>query len=431
MQAQQKLSLSDALQAALANNYSILIENKSVEVAARNNSWGEAGAYPTVSISVSQSNARTNIDNPTSFLSGDIINTGINPTASVNWTIFNGFAVRINKERLARIQEETEGNASIVVQNTMQSVIQGYYTATLEKERLGVFQKVLKLSRDRYDYIKIKKDLGSSVTADLLLAEGNYLTDSTNFINQQMNYRSAVRTLNTLLNIDNLEQDYELADSLAFDDKPYEYATLAAGMEESNANLQRQYLTQAVLQSNTANSRTNLYPQIDLRLSYSNNINAQDLSKASLANSNAEAPTVPITAQTVNYGATFSLTYNLFNGGRIRRAIKNSILQEEIGLLRIDNLKQTLQRDLLAMLDMYNVRRQLKGIASRTKEVAETNMSISEERFKNGTITSLDYRQIQNNYLQAALGELQAIYNLIDANTQLMRLTGGIVKEQD
>lgn len=427
--AQQPLSLSDAIQTSLEQNYNIQIEQKQIDIAQRNNNWGEAGAFPNISLSVAQSNSVSNIDNPTSFVAGDIVNTGINPGITVNWTLFNGFAVKIAKERLSRLQEETEGNAAIVVQNTLQSTIQAYYAVALEKERLAVLNKNLKLSRDRYDYVKIKKELGSSVTADLLLAEGNYLTDSTNYINQQLSYRQAFRTLNILMNVEDLDQQYELTDALAFEAPDYAFETLKSKMEQENANLRRQYLSQAVLQSNTDNARAGLYPSIDLRLNGSQNINSQNLSRASFANPGQEAPSVPITAKTLNYGATISITYNLFNGGRIKRSIQNAIVQEEIGQLRIEVLKQSLDRDLRSSLDLYNIRKQLLGIAQRNREVAETNLQIGEERFKNGTINSFDYRTLQNNFLVSSLNELQATYNLIDANAQLLRLTGGIVEE--
>lgn len=423
--AQEKLSLGQAIQIGLENNYDIKIEARNIEVAKNNNSIGEAGFLPSLSLSLTQSNTVTNIDNPTAFVGGDIVNVGINPTATLNWTLFDGFRARMTKSRLQNLQRETEGNAAIVVQNTIQSIIQGYYIAVLEQERLSVFQRSLSLSQEKFDYVKLKKDLGSAVTTDLLLEESNYLNDSTAYVNQLLTYRSALRALNILLAKDEINTDYEFTDALEFSDVAYQLPELYDRMTSNNVNLQRQYVSQSILKDATNISRAGMYPRVDFRFDLSDNISSQDVSGSTLTS----APQVPVTGTTLRYGANFTVTFNLFNGGRIKRAIQNAIIQEEVGAIRIESLQLSLKRDLEAAMDLYNTRRLLRGISTRTKESAELNLSISEERYKNGTINSFDYRTVQNTYINAALGELQAIYNLIDANTQILRLSGGLVEE--
>jgi outer membrane protein len=427
--AQERLPLSQAIQRSLANNYEIQIEAKSIEVARNNNNIGEAGYLPSLSVQITQSNTTTVIDNPTSFLSGDVINKGINPTIALDWNLFDGFRARANKARLENLQKDTEGNASIVVQNTMQAVIQGYYNAVFEQERLEVFKKTLTLSREKYDYVALRKEFGSALTADLLLEESNYLQDSLSYVNQQLSYRNSLRTLNILMAVEDVNTNYILTNSLEYADRNYNFLVLYNKMTSNNVNLKRQYVSQSLLRNSTQIARADLYPTVSMRLNYSNNINAQDLSQASLNDPNAQLPQVPISTSTVNYGASFTVSYNLFNGGRIKRAIQNTVIQEQIGAIRIETLQLSLKRDLQQALDLYNTRKLLRGIAKRTKESAELNLQISEERYKNGTINSFDYRTVQNNFINAALSELQATFNLIDANTQLMRLTGGIVEE--
>ncbi len=422
---QEKLSLGEAIETGLANNYDIKIEAKNIEAARNNNTIGEAGFLPTLSLSLNQSSTVTNIDNPTAFVGGDIINVGISPSVALNWTLFDGFRARMTKSRLENLQRDTEGNAAIVVQNTIQAIIQGYYSAVLEKERLSVFERSLALSREKFDYVKLKKELGSAVTTDLLLEESNFLNDSSAYVNQLLTYRGALRALNTLLAEDDINTDYDFTDALTLVDVNYQLPELYERMTRDNVNLQRQYILQKVLQNATNISRANMYPRIDLRLDLSDNISSQDVSGSTLR----DAPQVPVTGTTIRYGANFTVTFNLFDGGRIKRAIQNAVIQEEVGAIRIESLQLSLKRDLEASMDLYNTRRLLRGIATRTKESAELNLSISEERYRNGTINSFDYRTVQNTFINAALNELQAVYNLIDANTQILRLSGGLVEE--
>jgi outer membrane protein TolC len=58
-------------------------------------------------------------------------------------------------------------------------------------------------------------------------------------------------------------------------------------------------------------------------------------------------------------------------------------------------------------------------------------MEIATNKFKAGAINSFNYRDIQLIYANAALRRLRAVYNLIDSNTRLTRITGGFLKEED
>ena len=57
--AQERLSLSDAIEIGLKQNYDVLIERGNVEVSRNNNNWGEAGRWPTISLDLGQNNVLT------------------------------------------------------------------------------------------------------------------------------------------------------------------------------------------------------------------------------------------------------------------------------------------------------------------------------------------------------------------------------------
>jgi len=433
--AQEPLSLSDAIQIGLERNYDIQIEKKNIEVAENNNTYGEAGRWPTVTLNLNQNNNLTeNVKTafPTST-QGQTIADALNPLADVNWTLFNGFSVKINKRRLEQLQSETEGNASIVIANTLQSIILGYYLAVLEAHRLDEFQKQLELSRDKYAYMTVKSEMGSAVTTDLLLEEDNYLTDSLNFINQQLVYRNSLRNLNVLL-VSTSEKVYTIGDALTVPTSVYDPADLQAKMLGENVDLKKLFITQAILGQDALLSRSSQYPSLSMSTGFSENRNSLRLSKASFFDPSSptgfsSGPKEPLNSVTDNYYVNFTLSFTLFNGGKIKRAIKNAIVAESIGELRLDKLKITLDRDLATALDRYSIRQQLYNINSRREESARKNLDISQEKYRNGSINSFDFRTVQNNYLSAAILKLQAIYNLIESDVELMRLTGGLIED--
>ena len=55
--AQDSLSLSDAIQIGLKQNFDIQISTKNVEINKLQNTWGQAGRYPTVDINLQQGNS--------------------------------------------------------------------------------------------------------------------------------------------------------------------------------------------------------------------------------------------------------------------------------------------------------------------------------------------------------------------------------------
>ena len=422
--AQSQLSLSDALQIGLSNNFDIRIEKINQEIARNNNNWGEAGRYPTLDIGLGQSNGITDIDNPASFLQGQIRANDLNPTIGARWTIFNGFSVNINKGRLELLESQSDGNAQIVIENAVQAIVVAYYTVLLEQERLEVLEEVLTLSRDRYNLVLIRQEIGSAVTFDILQDKDSYLTDSSNYVLQELVYENAMRDLNLLL-AEDLTNRYSLTESLDHPTQTYSYQDLYAKMTENNSNLRNQFIHQELLRNSTALSKANRSPSLDLNFGYSYTKNWQDLSKANFGNESG--PESVIKSSTTNYYANFTLAFTVFDGGRIKRQIKNARIQETMGTLETDELKLALNNDLLSALDRYNVRKKLLEISNESLENASLNLELSEERYKNGTINSFNYRDIQVNYLQAALRNLQSKFDLIQTDTELLRLTGGIL----
>lgn len=432
--AQQALSLSDAIALCLENNFDIRIEQYNVQIAERNNTWGETGLLPTISLGVNQNNSLTdNVKTASPFQLQDItLSNSVNPGVTMDWVLFDGFRATTTRRRLDQLEAESAGNASIVIANALQAVILGYYLAALEQERLSVYERQLALSRDRYNYVKTKQSLGSSVTSDVLLEEGNYLSDSVNYVNQELVLRSAMRDLNVVMGERDVAARYVFTDAMDEDFPVYKLEDLQQKLFDGNVDLKKQYISQSILSTDVALAQADRYPRLSLNSGYSHSRSRVDLSRASFPQndgSSAPGPQEPLNAVTDNFFANFRLSFTLFNGGKINRAIKNSMVREDIGNLRIDQMKTTLGRDLLQAHDRYKVRKQLFDINQRLESSASTNLDITQEKFKGGTINSFDYRVVQNNYLNASIQRLQALYNLMESKVELMRLTGGLVSK--
>ncbi|MEQ8363306.1 MAG: TolC family protein [Cyclobacteriaceae bacterium] len=421
--------MESAIRLGLNKNFSIQIENQRTEIAKNNNTLGNAGMWPSATIGATQSLSRTEIDNPASFLSsGNIKGSSLNPTVGVAWTLFNGFNVRITKDKLDFLEHQSIGNAQVVVENSIQSIILAYYTALLEEERLNVFKRTLKLSSDRYEYVKLRGQIGTAVTFDILQDKSAYLTDSSNYIQQIQNYNNSVRNLNLLMGVD-VDETFELSDSLTVAPQQFDRDDLFARMTSNNSNLKNQYLNQEIFKRDVLLARSGMYPLVSLNLNGSSNRQTQDLSSAVFAS--GQTGDSGIKSSTLNYTAGITLSFTLFNGGKIRTQLENARVNEQIALIQVSELKASLKNNLISNFDQYNLRSSLLSIAKENVETATLNLQLATDRYRNGTISSFDYRDIQINYLTSSLNYLQAIYNVIETETELMRLTGGLSAAYD
>ncbi|GAB1445485.1 MAG: TolC family protein [Cyclobacteriaceae bacterium] len=449
VQAQDTLSLARAISIGLKNNFDIQIEQLNVEVARNNNTWGQAGALPTISFSGNQNNSVVQRKPANPFaVAGRNISNNLNGQLDVQFVLFDGFAVKINKQRLSQLEQLSYGNSAFVMETTLQSIILGYYQALLEKERLQILENNMTFSKERYDYVKLRKELGGAIPFDVLQEQNNYLTDSANVLLQGIVYKNSLRQLNLLLNED-LQTKYELVDSLEYKHETYDYENLRAKMVSSNTNLRNQYMNQEILRSNTRLQQANMSPTlalnfggngsldqlnanfrtptgntIDNTVGYLNNNPSQPV-----INTVNETALVPQTQNGNSYGgyANLSLRFNVFNGGQIKRAIENARVQEKIADLNTEQLKLSLENDLLSNFDMYNLRNQLVTIALTKLEAADLNLDLANERYRNGALSAIDLRIVQENARNAALEAYLAIFNSISTKIGLVRITGGLI----
>jgi outer membrane protein len=416
--AQSDLSLANAIQKGLENNFGIRIARQNVKIAANNNTWGTAGRYPTLDIGLNLNNTYNNDPGSVDPETRDrFMFNSLSPYINLKWLLFNGFSIKITKAKLAYLNRISEGNAAIAVENTVQAIVLAYYKVLLEREKLAVVEEVQTLSKDRYDYVRSKKEVGAAATYDVLQAKIAWLNDTSTVLLQQVNVKNALRNLNLVLG-EPAETMYNLVDTFTVKMHEYQLDDLLEKLLENNKTLRNQYVNQAILKKDIALQRSAIFPTISLN------------SGITRIGSRIKYENIPaVNSVSYDYYVNFSVSLNLFNGGNTRRAIANAKIQEKIGHLQIEEMELTLGNVLRTTFELYNVEKQLLTVAEERIKSAKLNMDISGEKFKAGAINSFNYRDVQLIYLNAAIGKLEAIYDLIDTHSELMRLTGGVISE--
>lgn len=411
-----KISLSVAVKKGLENNFGIRISQKDVQKAENNNSWGKAGLLPTVSLGANQINRYDNSASQFTDERNESYMNSLTPYLNVRMNIFSGFSVKISKQNLQQLQSLSEGNLQLTLENTVADIINAYNSVLLENEKLKVTEDLMKLSKDRYKYILLKKDLGLSVTYQVLQEKNSFLTDSSNYLSQLMNTQNAMREFSKVLG-DKKITNYKLTDSLEVKDKNFDLAELENQMYDNNASLKIQSINNLILENNIKLSKSSLYPSLSL--------NAGADHTNSVIKYNSESSTSYVYDAYVN----LSLLYTVFNGNNRNRAIANAKIDAEKSQLQIDELKMVLRNNLYNLYEMYNIRKQMLNVARENCIAASLNLEISKEKYQSGIINSFNFRDIQIVYMNAAFALSQSKYYMIMRYNDLLKITGKILEE--
>lgn len=418
----EALSAQQAVFNALKNNYDIQVANQQEVIANKNNTWSEAGLFPTVTLQVGQNNLiQDNTNNPFTFTPGVILNQNFSPTLVANVNLFSGFQVRMSKQRLEQLEEQTQGNTAVVIENLIRDVLKTYYTAVLQKERAEFQRSVLAYSRRRLRYNEIKNAYSSTNSLELLQLKNQYLTDSTNLLMQELSYKNSLRNLALLMNNEK-ESNVEtlvLSDNLEVLLAEINLEDAKRNMLSENQNLKNQFLNYELQRTAIEFQRSFLYPTLAFQMSASPSFGRFE----QLSGGNPNGPS-SINTQNLAYSGNFTLRYNVYNNWKSKRAVEVAKIQADIQNLNIEKMKESLETNLMNLYDLFQVRNNLLNVSSENLQYAQKAYDLAQKRYDLGSINSVELQVIQNNFQNTQVQHFENLYNRLDVYIDLYQLTG-------
>jgi outer membrane protein TolC len=418
---QDSLSLSKAIEIGLQKNYDIRLTLKNVEINKIFNNWGEAGRLPQVSINAGQNNSISDQrNNPISFAPYLFLSNDVSGGLAMNWTIFNGFAVRANKTKLEQLELQSENTATLAIENTIHGIILAYYQAKMQKEQLTLLNNVMTLSKEKFNQQQVKSDLGIGVKFDLLQFEGNLYTDSSNKILQNLAQKNAVRNLNLIMGED-VDKEWVLTSEIKPDLNVKDLGTLKKEMLSNNTNIKNQYINIALTQQDISLAKSQFFPVVSFNSGLNSSVGVLNTNDVNSPISNAQS-------KNLNYYGNFTLNFKLYDGGKVKRGIKALELQNEVDQLRTSQMTDQLNFELTNVYELYLTRLQIFELTKKAFFVSKDNMDIAKLKEESGLINSFNFRDIQMAYLSAGVALYQASYDLLESNATLLKMTGKIIQ---
>jgi outer membrane protein TolC len=174
--AQQKMSLTDAINTALQNSYDIKLAKNSIEISTINNYIGVAGGLPVISATGNDNEQVTSINqkfaDPARDTKRDNVSSN-NLTVGLTGSmlLYNGSRVVAAKKRLEELQQQNQQLLSVQVQNTIAAVATKYYDVVRQQSYLKTIAQSIDVSKQRLSVLQTRKELGLSNNADIFQAQ--------------------------------------------------------------------------------------------------------------------------------------------------------------------------------------------------------------------------------------------------------------------
>jgi outer membrane protein len=417
----KNISLAEAIEIGLKNSYLVSIAEKNVAIAKNNNKIGEAGGLPVVNANLGSNNSVSKINNPTSFLNGaNTLSNNTSPSIDASWVVYEGGRVAINKKRLALLELQQQGQVKIAVENVMLAVSKNYYAVLIQKKRLDLFATLLKLSREKIIYIETKAEYGAAGEFDKIQITDAYLNDSVAWVSQYNNYQIALQNLAIAMNSNQEEAfDYNLTDTVNFALPTYDVANLKTKLLTNNQKISNLKTAELLASNQIKLQKVGYLPKITLSSSVSDQFTV-----AKITGLEPRFPSTWRGGSTLSAGLNVAVSYNLYNGGKLKRGVDNAALQSEISILQRKEEERVQTQTLQLSIYRYENQKKLLDLQQSLVINAAKNLSLAEERYKSNVLNFFDLRTIQANYIRATNGLQDAFLNAKNTEIEITIMVG-------
>lgn len=408
---QKLLTPEEAVFIALRNNYGILVAYNATEIAAINNSAGNAGMLPSVGISASGSfesnNVQQDLQNGTQNTYSPLSTTRFNAGAELSWTLFDGGKMFLEKDRLSETENLSRIELKDKILETQAIVLTAYYGIVRQKQQLAAFNEMSVFSEERFRIAETGLNSGLLSKSDWLQAKMDMNTISENIITQEYNVESAKKELLLLMGSFDFAS-FDVIDSISSDYIP-DQAKLLSRIDTANTAILALQSRMGISRLSMVENKRTAMPEINLTAGYY--LSQYDYSDGSILHNYSLGPAA---------GATLRIP--IFNAGEIRRQVKTAGFELKSAGYELQNISAQIKSDLADALAAFDYQIRLIAIEEENNALARENLEISMQRLAKGQTTSLEVHLAQEMYIQSSTRLIGFRYSLKLSETRLKLL---------
>lgn len=409
---QKVLSSEDAISIALKYNYDILVARNSATTDSVNNTPGNAGMLPDVTISSAESYSTATklhqkFSDGSTLSSSNTQSNSLTANIGLSWTLFDGGKMFVTKRKLSEIQELGEIQFRDRVLQTVYDVILAYYDVVRQKQELASINEVITYNLDRVKISQTSFDAGLSPKTNLLQAKIDLNVYQENAINQQSIILAAKRSLNQLLGR-NTDVQFEVLDSIPISES-LDNRVLSQKLDSSNTSILAYQKQIDVDKLSIKEMNSMLLPKIFFNTGYG------------LFQSNSPDGN-PLVNRTIGPSVGGTVSIPIYQGGNAIRQIKVAKIQLQSDQYNLENVRLKVNQQLQNALTQFENQLNLLKIEKDNAILAKENLEISIQRLRYGQTTSLEVSLAENSFVDSLTRLINFEYNLKVAETKLKQL---------
>ena len=417
MQAQENITLKSCLEKGLKNNYSLQIVRNEQQIAENNATRANAGMMPTVNLSAGYSGT---LDNSNAIARGsestskdrNVMDHTVRAGINAEWTVFDGFKMQANYQRLKELNLRSETQVRIAVEDFVASLTAEYYNFIQQRLRMKNLNYAVALSKERLRIVHERYMIGNNSRLDLQQAQVDFNADSAQSLQQRELLASSRIRLNQLMCDQDMSSYYNVADSIIDVDRVLNFDELWASTLQNNADLLEAAHNMALAEIDLKSVKSRDFPYVKLNAGYSYSFMNYDIAS---------------TVRRHDWGADFGMTvgFKLYDGNR-RREMRNAEIEYANKGLEQKNLRFTLYTTLADLWQAYENNKRLLDLERQNLIAARENYYIAHERYLLGDLSGIEMREAQKSLLDADERILVAEYNTKLCEISLLQLSGNI-----
>ncbi len=399
--AQQRLTLDDCIDRAVQSNFAIQIAGMQTQQAANNVTV--APFVPTLAGTARQDQTTQN-----KTVDGRPVNT-LGAGLSLSWRLFDGLGMfaehNRQREQLTVSQLQMRDDLEVLVSDVMKQ----YYLLISLRNQADLARELMELSQLRYKEAMDKAEIGSASKLEMRLAKIDLNADSSNLIKQEEALRVAYIRMNRMMN-GPLSDDGYVHDTIVMR-QLLEKEDLLRWAGENNVSVLMARAGVRLSDLDYKLARAARYPTLDFAAGYNVNATDQPNFSGTFRNSNG-----------VNWG--FNVGINLFNGLETSRKLKNARLDKTISQTSLSDTELAVRSELEQLYINYLNNLQLIDFERENADVAKMNLEAAMLRYRVGDLSGIDFRNIQQQYLEAVDRKINVIYQAKVSEVALLTLAG-------
>ena len=415
--AQEILTKKEALQIALENNYGVKIAANNLASAKNNSSIYNSRYLPTVSTNLGANYSNNNQEIETQSGTVTKINgaetKSYNASINVNYTIFDGLGRKYNYKQLKETYNLSELQARETIENMHLQLFNSYFEIARLSENTKNLKETLEISKQRLKRAEYQYEYGQTTRLNLLNAEVDVNNDSINLINSKQQFSNSKRNLNIIMGVQK-NSAYEVETEVDFITL-FSFEELLIKAKENNVLLKQNQTNIAISEFNIKANKSGFLPTVGITSSYGWN--------------KSENPATSFAAGTNSTGlnAGVNLSWNIFDGGNTKVRVANAKIALENQKILKQQQNDLIENSIKNTYELYQNKLFVFEVQKQNEITSKNNFDRTEERYKLGQVTAIEFRQAQLNLLntRSALNNAQYDAKLIEL--ELLQITGEIL----